>query len=111
MRKRSRIRLLVAAKLLSLCLVGTASADQWTFFHPEMVKTYGCKVAVLDMQINGSSERHDVWEAAATAMWTDGTQWQYTLAVFPLTLKGKHQAEKACFKWMDEAEKRVKAAH
>ena len=104
------MRRLIAAKVLALCLVGTAQADQWTFFHPESVKTFGCRVVLTDMQINGEpSTRQDQWEAEATAVRTDGS-WAFSLGFFPPNPKGRHQAEKVCSKWVDEAEKRVRKA-
>lgn len=88
-----------------------ARADQWAFFHPELVTQFSCTVSEVRMSLNGTGQSDAVWEAEATAQRKAALDWGITVGIFPLNLKGRHAAEKACSKWMDEASKRVKQAH
>lgn len=108
---RNRMEIPVAKLILFVLLFGScAHCDEWTFFHPESVKSFGCRVLPIDLAVNGSNQRVMIWEAEARAERNDGTAWLYDVARFPLDLKGRHKAEKACSKWMDVAEKLVKAS-
>jgi hypothetical protein len=106
--------MVVRAALLVL-LVGSgavaARADQWAFFHPELVTQFSCTVSEVRMSINGTGQSDAVWEAEASATRKAETDWGMTVGVFPLNLKGRHAAEKACSRWMDGASKRVTQAH
>lgn len=104
--------------LISLWLIGlvvhglsTASAsDPWTYFHPEQVKAFGCKVTDTEISLNGMARGELIWEATAFADRTTD-RWEMQIAQQPHTLKGRHEAEKACMRWQDEAEKRVYGVH
>ena len=87
-----------------------AYADRWTYFHPETVLSFSCKITDVVQEPYGEHVQREVWEAQASAKRQGQPDWGMSLAQFPLTLKGRHDAEKACSKWMDEASKRVKAA-
>jgi hypothetical protein len=93
--------------MLLACL--SARGDAWTFFHPESVKTLTCKVELSAMQ-HASGASYEVWLATATATREKEDTWQMTVGEFPPSEKGRHDAEKACSKWMDEASKRVRRA-
>jgi hypothetical protein len=94
--------------VLLACL--SAQADAWTFFHPETVKSLTCKVELSEMQAIGTAS-HDVWLASASATRTkEEGNWTMTVGEFPPSEKGRHDAEKACSRWMDEASKRIRRA-
>lgn len=95
-----------------LMLALDAYADQWTFFYPETVTAFGCRSELVSQRISGTGVYADAWEARAHASRNDKSlgDWSMSLAAYPPTLKGRHQAEKVCSKWMDEASKRVKKA-
>jgi hypothetical protein len=92
--------------------VGTAaSADQWEFFFPAQVVSFGCKVNLITSVDEGRRGRaQDFWEAGAFAERKEEGRWAMTVGMFQPDTKGLHQAEKACNKWVDEASKRVKKA-
>lgn len=103
---------------IALLMIGTAvpsGADQWSFFHAETVVKYGCTVEEITHEIFGAnSERlENRWQAEAYAERTGEPRWQMTVGEFPVEPKrpekGRHQAEAACSKWMDEATKQVRA--
>lgn len=95
---------------LLLLAATTAGADQWTFFYPELVESFSCTVSRVEMIEHGGQGR-DVWQALASARRDPKAgQWEMTVGLFPPTVKGRHGAEKACSKWMDEASQRVRAA-
>lgn len=96
--------------LILLALVGTAFADQWTFFYPESVTEFRCKVALVELSANGMARGEDKWEAEASATRKGVPNWAMSIGMFPPNQRGLHSAEKACSKWVDEARKRVKAA-
>jgi hypothetical protein len=99
------------AVVLMLC--ASALADQWSFFYPESVTSIGCSTQPVQLMVNGSSQRQDVWMALAHTKRDDpaiGTDWTHEVARYPLTVKGLHKAQKACSAWFDEASKRVKKA-
>ena len=97
-----------AIVLAVLLLSSVANADQWTFFYPEMVKTFACRVEVVNFVAHGTGAGTDKFTANAYAERDPSVgRWDMQIGVFPLGLKGRHQAEKACSKWMDEATKRV----
>lgn len=102
------IRLLTLGCLLT---AGTfCFADQWTFFHPETVLGLSCTARQVFAAAYGE-KGHDAWQAEAHAVRKAGEgDWSSVIGEFPSNVKGRHAAEKACFKWMDEASKRVKAA-
>jgi hypothetical protein len=110
MRKIKSIFSLEGGWLVVLWLCSLARADQWEFFHPELVRKYGCYVRQVDLQANGMDHGTMIWDAEAFADRADQSHWIYEVARYPLTLKGRHQAEKACSKWTDDAEKRVRKA-
>lgn len=88
-----------------------SASDRWGFFHPELVTSMSCRVEQVSFAKYGESGVRLSWIAEAMAERKDNAgTWQMTIAEFPPTLKGRHQAEKECSKWMDEASKRVKAA-
>ena len=93
-----------------LCGGTLVTADAWDFFHPGFVINYRCSVSEVQMTLNGVSRSEAVWEAQASAQRKAEPNWSMTVGIFPLTLKGRHAAEKACSRWMDEASKRVKQA-
>lgn len=98
--------------LLSLPL----RADQWAYFKPEMVTHFSCTVsAMTTIMLNpyGVNETPAQWVAEAHAEYVppSSEKWAMELGVFPLSLKGRHQAEKVCSQWFDQASKRIKAAH
>lgn len=94
--------------MLWLCTM--ARADQWTYFHPELVRKYGCTVSETEVVLNGTSHGEFNWDATAYAERADHTRWEQEVGRFPFTVKGRHQAQKVCSKWQDEAEKRVRKA-
>jgi hypothetical protein len=85
-------------------------ADQWnwTYFHPELITAFSCSVSEVQMVVNGSPHSDAVWEAQAKAKRKGEGDWAMTVGVFPLTLKGRHEGEKACSKWMDQAQEIVR---
>jgi hypothetical protein len=85
------------------------SSDGWKYFHPENVSQFGCVSEVVQLAVRGQPSQ-DVWKAGAYAHRNEEPDWAMTVGFFPPDQKGRHQAEKACSKWMDEAIKRVKAA-
>jgi len=97
------------------CLLLTAGtlcfADAWTYFYPESVIRMTCSVQLVDMSASGGP-RQDVWQADAHADRNNKElgNWEMTIGFFPPTVKGRHQAERECSKWMDAAGKRVRAA-
>ena len=61
------------------------------------------------MMHTGDKTTTDVWLVEGKA--NHGTldvDWVITLAELPPTIKGRHQGEKICSKFMDEAHKRLK---
>lgn len=90
-------------------LVGVSRADQWEFFYPQTVTTFGCRVASIESRPIGGEKWQMAWGATAWARRTDKAlgDWEMKIGEFPATTKGRHQAEKVCSKWQDEAEKRV----
>lgn len=106
--------MLCAVGLIVMALVGMASAhaDPWAFFHSETVIQFGCSVSEVQMSVNGVGRSEAVWEAMARAKRKPpGEDWAMTVGIFPQNLKGRHAAEKACSKWMDEAAQRLRRAH
>ena len=93
---------------LLLCASVAVCADGWEYFHPTLVTAFSCSVAEVQMQVNGSPRSNGVWEATAKAKRKGEQDWAMTVGVFPVTLKGRHEAEKACSKWMDQAQAMVK---
>lgn len=89
-----------------------ALADRWTYFFPEAVTHLSCS-ALLVSQADNHGIYYDKWEAEAKAKRNDPTMgdWAMSIAQYPGTQKGRHQAEAACSKWFDEASKRVEKAH
>lgn len=106
------MRKLFAAKLLMLCLVGTAAGDQWTFFYPEHVKRYGCTAEEVVVQINGVGSQQERWVARAWAErdLPEAPHWSFDISMYPDTDKGFDAAWKDCRKWEHQARKRVLAA-
>lgn len=89
----------------------TLLADEWEFFYPESVRSFGCTAKQVSSVPYGEHRAVDIWQAEAHASRDKQFgNWDMTIGAFPPTTKGRHQAEKACSKWMDEASKRVKAA-
>lgn len=96
----------------------SSSDSMWTFFHPEVVTTMNCtieEVQKVQVDQNGGptgNKSETVWmaEARASRSIKELGDWGLTLGYFQLTEKGRHQAEKVCSRWMDEASRRVKAA-
>lgn len=94
-----------------LVLIGTGTlcfADRWTYFHAESVLSVTCKVQAVESHTNGSSESHPRWIATASAERSVDGRWEMMLGEYPPTSKGRHQAEKDCSRWMDEAGKRMR---
>lgn len=95
------------------CAISSFAGDsgRWTFFHPEAVTNLSCKVQMVSMQ-HGPEKSGEAWVADATATRNDPSlgDWHATIAEFLPNVKGRHSAENACSKWMDEASKRVRAA-
>lgn len=86
-------------------------ADEWEFFYPSTVTAYGCTARVVSVQAHGEKRTHDAWQAEAHATRNAAQgNWGLTLGEYPPNDKGRDSAEKACFKWMRQASKRVKAA-
>ena len=83
-------------------------SDQWTLFHPEFVREYSCAVQVVSFIDHSTAPPRQAWTAKAHAD-RDSIlgSWEMIIGVFPYTLKGRHEAEKTCSKWMDEASIRV----
>ena len=100
---------------IALLLCSVAKADQWAFFYPEFVKSFGCRISPVTLQENGTGRTQEIWEAEAYAEQIGSSgkleHWAFDLARYPLTAKGQNQADKACEKWRHEAEKRVGKAH
>jgi hypothetical protein len=98
--------------LLSICCALPAMADRWTFFYPEAVTSTKCGIQLVSMHVNGSGVYADSWEALASAKRNDPSMgsWSMVAGMFPPTLKGRHQAEKVCSRWLDESAKRIAAA-
>lgn len=96
--------------LLLLALVGTAFADRWTYFYPESVTEIRCKVQRVEMSVNGMARGEDKWQAEAQADRRGMPNWAMQIGLFPPTHSGRHAAEKVCSKWLDEADKRMKAS-
>jgi hypothetical protein len=88
----------------------SAHADQWNweYFHPTLVTAFGCSVSEVQMIVNGSEHSNAVWEATAKAKRKGEQDWAMTVGIFPVTLKGRHEAEKACSHWMDQAQEIVR---
>lgn len=83
---------------------------QWEFFHPESVTQISCKVEQVNVSGRGEASR-DAFMAEAKAKRKNGEgDWGMTIGQFPVSLKGRHEAERVCSKWMDQAMKRMKAA-
>lgn len=106
-----RLRKVVFAKMLALALVGTARGDQWTFFYPAEVTQLSCSVQdVVEYPSN-----QEVFQASAHAKRSPEPDWTMTVGQFPIDRKhpekSRHEAEKACSKWMDQAGQRVRKAH
>lgn len=97
----------VFCALLLLTPVGLC-ADQWEYFHPTLITAFSCSVSEVQMIVNGSPHSDAKWEAQAKAKRKGEPDWAMTVGMFPLTLKGRHEAEKACSKWMDQASGIVK---
>lgn len=91
---------------LALSAVGFA-ADRWDTFQADKVLAFSCSVESIALQLNGSSYVKEIYEARASAKRMGLPEWNLTIGEFPSTLDGRHKAEKACSKWMDEAQKRV----
>lgn len=87
-----------------------AHADQWEFFYPQTVSTYGCRVSSVESRPIGGEVWQMAWSATAWAKRSDKQlgDWEMNLGRFPATSKGRHQAEKLCSKWQDEAEQKVR---
>lgn len=105
-RHRSRSPKVRAVLVLALAL----ASDPWAYFQPENVTRFVCKVSDVQLQAVGEKVSHPMWEAEASATRKDGTTWGMVIGEFPPTTRGRHAAEKACSKWMDEASKRIKSA-
>lgn len=97
--------------LALLCSVALAQG-RWEFFYPASVTSLKCATEAVELEVHGSGVIQHVYQATAHAQRNDKSlgNWSMTIATYPQTLKGRHEAEKACSKWMDEASKRVKAA-
>lgn len=103
---------ILAVVACALCGSVVAHADAWEFFHAETVTKLSCSVVMVESSSHESGTSVSFWEALARAERNDrslGT-WSMTIAEYPQTLKGRHLAERACSRWMDDASKRVKAA-
>ena len=104
------MKLLIVVYLLLGCVY--AWADKWEYFFPEAVTKYSCSVTPAVM-MNGrdANESHNAYVAEAKAERSAnlGT-WSMTISEQPETPAGRRKALKACAAWMDEAERRVKAA-
>jgi hypothetical protein len=96
-------------KLATLVLLLSLNpSDQWTFFHPEVVREYSCAVQVVTVMDHSMASPRQAWTARAHAERDSMIgSWEMIIGVFPYTLKGRHEAEKICSKWMDEASTRV----
>jgi hypothetical protein len=83
--------------------------DPWANFHPELVRNYSCKVQDVEMHANDGPGMM-VWIADASAERGEDGKWAMMIGEFSHTMKGRHQAEKTCSAWMDEATRRIKKA-
>jgi hypothetical protein len=99
---------LVCALLLLIPVTLCADQTNWTYFHPELITAFSCSVSEVQLMVNGSPRSEAVWEATAKAKRKGEEDWAMTVGMFSLTLKGRHEAEKACSKWMDQASEIVK---
>lgn len=105
----------VVAHVVVACAISSFAGDsgRWDFFHAEAVTSLNCTVqSVMQYPFGDKSAGYANWQAEASAKRNDKSlgDWEATIARFPSTLKGRHDAERACSRWMDEASKRVKAA-
>lgn len=99
--------------VLSILLLSAfLHADRWSFFYPQAVTHISCSARLIS-QADAQGIYYDKWEAEAKAKRNDPTMgdWAMTVAIYPGTQNGRHQAEKACSKWFDEASRRVQKAH
>lgn len=98
---------IVLCALLLLTPMGLC-ANAWEYFHPELITAFSCSVSEVQMMVNGSPHSDAVWEAQAKAKRKGEEDWAMTVGIFPLTLKGRHEGEKACSRWMDQASELVR---
>lgn len=98
--------------LIVITLSLSASADRWSFFYPQAVTHISCSARLIS-ESDARGIYYDKWEAEAKAKRNDPTMgdWAMTVAIYPGTQNGRHQAEKACSKWFDRASKMVEKAH
>lgn len=102
------IKKILAAKLLAITLVIPANTDEWTFFHPELVTKLSYRVILADVSgMQGAAEEKYLCEVHADRSDPEVGNFDFTAGYFPPTVKGRHQAEKVCSKWMDKAHKLI----
>jgi hypothetical protein len=105
------VRFVLTLACLLLATGAPLLADQWVFFYPASVLSFGCTARQILAVPFGEHHGIELWEAEAYAVRTkDQGNWGMTIGKFPNSDKGRRQAEKECFRWMDQATKRVKAA-
>jgi hypothetical protein len=94
--------------LLLASMAPCSDKENWEYFHPVLVTAFSCSVSEVQMIVNGSPHSDAVWEATAKAKRKGEQDWAMTVGIYPATLKGRHEAEKSCSKWMDQASAMVR---
>lgn len=83
----------------------------WDYFFPETVKTYGCHLNQGNVSgMKGDNTTYWILEVWAKRDSKD-PDWGFSLGYYPSNAKGRSEAMKDCDKWLEEAEKRIVAAH
>jgi hypothetical protein len=104
----------LALLLLLPFLAAISHADKWQYFYPEYITSISCSVSqAVIMSGRDANEQHEAYIAEAKAerpsLRPDMQHWIAQIDEEPLNRKGRKRAQRACDRWTDEAEDRIKA--